>query len=60
MSVNETVSRSGAESARRPFTLRTFMIGGAVLAATVIGLRLYEEAFGWSKGLDSYSDEYRT
>jgi methane/ammonia monooxygenase subunit C len=60
MSVNQTVSRSAVESARRPFTLRTFMIGGAILAAILIGLRLYEEVFGWSMGLDSFSDEYRT
>lgn len=59
MSINQTVSRSAVESARRPFTLRTFMIGGAILAAVIIGLRLYEQAFGWSMGLDSFSDEYR-
>ena len=58
MSVNETVSRSGVESARGPFTLRTFVIGSAVLAAILIGLRVYEQAFGWSKGLDSFSEEY--
>ena len=59
MSVDQTVSRSAAESARRPFTLRTFIIGGAILAAIIIGLRLYEQAFGWSMGLDSFSEEYR-
>ncbi|MFY9658029.1 MAG: methane monooxygenase/ammonia monooxygenase subunit C [Methylocystis sp.] len=58
MSVNQTVSRSASESVRRPFSLRTFSIGGAILAAIVIGLRLYEQAFGWSKGLDSFSEEY--
>jgi methane/ammonia monooxygenase subunit C len=59
MSMNQTVSRSAAESARRLFSLRTFVIGGTVLAAILIGLRLYEQAFGWSMGLDSFSDEYR-
>jgi|SRR5208283_1707062 len=58
MSVNERVNRTGVESARQPFTLRTFLIGGAILAAIVIGLRLYEGAFGWSMGLDSFSKEY--
>ena len=60
MSINQTVSRSGVESARGSFTLRTFVIGGAILAAIMIGLRLYEQAFGWSMGTDSFSDEYRT
>ena len=59
MSVNQTVSRSGVETARGSFTLRTFVIGGAILAAIMIGLRLYEQAFGWSMGTDSFSDEYR-
>ncbi|ARN80762.1 methane monooxygenase/ammonia monooxygenase subunit C [Methylocystis bryophila] len=59
MSINQTVSRGAVESARRPFALRTFMIGGGVLAAILIALRLYEQAFGWSTGLDSFSDEYR-
>jgi methane/ammonia monooxygenase subunit C len=60
MSINQTASRAGVEGARRPFALRTFMIGGAILAAILIGLRLYEQAFGWSMGLDSFSDDYRT
>src|SRR5208283_5488852 len=60
MSVDKTASPSAAESARRPFNLRTFIIGGSILAAIIIGLRLYEEAFGWSMGLDSFSEEYRT
>ena len=59
MSVDKTASPSAAESARRPFNLRTFIIGGSILAAIIIGLRLYEEAFGWSMGLDSFSDDYR-
>jgi methane/ammonia monooxygenase subunit C len=59
MSVNETISPSAVESATRPFTLRIFMIGVAVLAAVVIGLRVYEGLFGWSMGLDSFSEEYR-
>jgi len=59
MSINQTVSRSAVDRARSPFTLRTFAIGGAVLAAILISLRLYEQAFGWSMGLDSFSEEYR-
>src|SRR5208283_1205431 len=59
MSINQTVSRSAVEGARGPFTLRTFAIGVAILAAIVIGLRLYEQVFGWSMGLDSFSDDYR-
>jgi len=59
MSVNETVSRSGSLSAQQPLSLRTFATGTGILAAIVIGLRFYEQAFGWSKGLDSFSEEYR-
>jgi len=58
MSVNQTVSGSASLSARN-FSLRTFWIGGAILAAIVIGLRIYEQAFGWSAGLDSFSEDYR-
>ncbi len=58
MSVNQTVSSSASLGARN-LSLRTFTIGGAILAAVVLGLRLYEQVFAWSAGLDSFSEEYR-
>ncbi|HMK88349.1 MAG TPA: methane monooxygenase/ammonia monooxygenase subunit C [Methylocystis sp.] len=38
---------------------RTLLIGAPALFAFAAALRLYEEFFGWSTGLDSFSPEYQ-
>ncbi len=60
MSINEIAGAAGAPTvAERRFSLKTLWIGAGALFAFVALLRIYEQLFGWSMGLDSFAPEYR-
>jgi len=58
MSINETASPAGVEKTRALLDLRLLAFGGPALFAIVAALRLYEQFFAWSHGLDSFSPEF--
>lgn len=59
MSITETETAS-AQSAARIIDTKPALIGVLALFAFVALLRLYEQFFGWSYGLDSFSPEFQT
>ncbi len=59
MTTNEIAGAIDAAKAAAPFSRKTLWIGGGALLAFAFALRLYEQAFGWSQGLDSFSPEYQ-
>jgi methane/ammonia monooxygenase subunit C len=60
MSFNQKTAFSGVQAgARAPFNLKTLGIGASFLLCFVVSLRLYEQFFGWSAGLDSFAPEYQ-
>lgn len=61
MSLSDTRRRAGAPARPRPLlNLRPALIGAAALFVFVAAARLYEQAFGWSAGLDSFAPEFQT
>jgi len=59
MSMTKAEARSAARSAERIIDTRPVLIGAAVLMLFVAILRLYEQLFAWSFGLDSFSPEFQ-
>ncbi len=61
MSMFETARRAaGLAGARSLNDRRPLWIGLTALLLFVFALRFYEQAFGWSAGLDSFSPEFQT
>ena len=60
MSINEIASSAGATTATQaPFSLKTLSIGAGLVLAFAVLVRLYEQLFGFSDGLDSFSPEFQ-
>jgi methane/ammonia monooxygenase subunit C len=60
MSINEIASGAGVTTgAQTPFSLKTLWIGAGVVLTFAVLARLYEQFFGWSDGLDSFSPEFQ-
>ena len=60
MSINEIASGAGATTATQaPFSLKTLWIGAGIVLAFTLLVRLYEQLFGFSDGLDSFSPEFQ-
>jgi methane/ammonia monooxygenase subunit C len=60
MSINDIASGAGATTvAQTPFSLKTLWFGAGFVLAFVFFVRLYEQFFGWSDGLDSFSPEFQ-
>nr|WP_084143982.1 methane monooxygenase/ammonia monooxygenase subunit C [Methylocapsa acidiphila] len=60
--ISDTTQRptTAIVSVDRPIAdLRPLWIAGAVICAFYVGVRLYEQAFGWYAGLDSFSPEFQ-
>lgn len=51
---------TSAELPRPLVSLRPYWIGLAATGAFVAAILIYQHAFGWSAGLDSYSPEFQT
>jgi methane/ammonia monooxygenase subunit C len=58
MQVHQIADSQTSAQAQPRFRATTFFIGGASLLGFILILRVYEEAFGWTNGLDSFSPEY--
>ena len=53
MSINEIASGAGATTATQaPFSLKTLWIGAGIVLAFTLLVRLYEQLFGFSDGLE--------
>ncbi|MCQ4191315.1 methane monooxygenase/ammonia monooxygenase subunit C [Methylocystis suflitae] len=59
MSMTKAEARSAARSAERIIDTRPVLIGVLALMFFVAFLRLYEQIFAWSFGLDSFSPEFQ-
>jgi methane/ammonia monooxygenase subunit C len=60
MSINEIASGAGATTATQaPFSLKTLWIGAGIVLGFAFLVRLYEQLFGFSDGLDSFSPEFQ-
>jgi methane/ammonia monooxygenase subunit C len=60
MSINEIASGAGVTTgAQTSFSLKTLWIGAGVVLTFAVLARVYEQFFGWSAGLDSFSPEFQ-
>ncbi|MGD9656772.1 MAG: methane monooxygenase/ammonia monooxygenase subunit C [Methylocystis sp.] len=59
MSMTKAESRSAAAGAERIMDMKPLLFGVAALMVFVAILRLYEQIFAWSAGLDSFAPEYQ-
>ncbi|WP_281800449.1 methane monooxygenase/ammonia monooxygenase subunit C [Methylocystis echinoides] len=59
MSITKTDTSTTAADAGKILDLRPVVSGVVALTLLVAALRLYEQLFGWSAGLDSFSPEFQ-
>jgi methane/ammonia monooxygenase subunit C len=59
MSITKTDTSTTAAGAGKILDLRPVVSGVVALTLLVAALRLYEQLFGWSAGLDSFSPEFQ-
>lgn len=60
MSTTKAETRSAAQRAEHIIDTRPVVIGVVALMFFVAILRLYEQLFAWSAGLDSFSPEFQS
>jgi methane/ammonia monooxygenase subunit C len=58
-SVGDRASSNAKSSSKSYVNLNLFLLGIVILTAIYVGLRLYQQAFGWSAGLDATSAEFQ-
>ncbi|QGM96791.1 methane monooxygenase/ammonia monooxygenase subunit C [Methylocystis parvus] len=59
MSMTKTGAAGAAKGAERILDRKPLLVGVLALTGFVAFLRFYEQLFGWSAGLDSFSPEYQ-
>lgn len=59
MSITKSDAAATEVRAAKILDIRPVLIGVAALTILVAALRLYEQLFGWSAGLDSFSPEFQ-
>ncbi len=59
MSITKSDTAATEVRAAKILDIRPVLIGAAALTILVAALRLYEQLFGWSAGLDSFSPEFQ-
>ena len=61
MAMTKAATLDGRSAANRPLMNYPLLVGGMlVLSVLFVGLRIYQQVFAWTTGLDSTSVEFQT